>query len=252
MALSADKTLEQIVKDYMIERGFESLHGFSRYLHMAIQGLKELDRDVSGQIQKCELTVNSALTADLPANCIKVMGVAILKNNVFYPLDKNFDQAPVSVDSSGDDAVVTDGETVGGYFANLLTTTTTNLHGEFIGRIYGLSGRQNGSYVVNTEKNRIELNRNFSSNYPVYVFFKGNPQQIDGKFLVSEMLVEAIKMYIHWADVRWKHRSTSGQTREMAKNDWNNAKIKVAALVSAYRKTDYEDMIRKNFKMNKL
>jgi len=67
MALSANKSLEQVVKDYMIERGFESLHGFSRYLNMAIQGLKILERDVSSQVQKCELSVSSALTADLPS-----------------------------------------------------------------------------------------------------------------------------------------------------------------------------------------
>jgi hypothetical protein len=252
MALSANKSLEQVVKDYMIERGFESLHGFSRYLNMAIQGLKILERDVSSQVQKCELSVSSALTADLPSNCVKTLGFAILKNNTFYPLTHSYDQAPVGTDSSGDDTVSDneDSNAVTGIGVGFYTTTTTNLHGEFIGRIYGLSGRQNGTYSINQAQNRVEFNRNFSTKNPVYVFFIGNPEKIDGKYRVNEINVEAIKAYIHWADMRYKRSGSTG-AKEQAKMDWSNAKLKAIADHSSKRRTDLEDIIRKNFKMLK-
>jgi len=254
MALSNDKTLEQVVKDYMIERGFNSLHGFPRYLHMAIQGLKILERDVSGQVQKCELTVDSVLTAALPSNCTKVLGCAILRNNTFYPMDKSYDDAPVAVDSTtGDEVIKTTDATataLSGLGVGYYTTTTINLHGEFIGRIYGLAGRQNGSYQVDKAENRLIFNRNLTTDYPIWLFFIGNPEKIDGKYRVNEINVEAIKAYIHWADMRYK-RSGSAASKQQAAISWENSKLKAIADTMSLRRTDLEGLVRLGSRMMK-
>lgn len=243
--------ISQVVKDYMNERGFASSHGFARYLGIAIQGYKILDRDISGQIQKCEVSVLDNLTADLPKNCIKVMGLSKLINDTFYPLTQDDDQAPVATDSSGDEVVSTnDTSMLRGGMGGFYNTTTTNFHGEFIGRIYGLAGRYNGTWTENKALNRIEFGRNINTDNPIWIFFLGDPDKVDGKYMVNELLVEPIKLYLHWVDMRFKRSAQMGRV-EQAKNDWNNAKIKAAVDTSSQRRTILEDLIRRGHRMTK-
>src|SRR3990172_2031586 len=73
-----DIRLDDIVNGYMIETGHQTNHHYARYLHLAIQGLKELNMDVSGMPVTVLLELNDNNTLNLPTDYIKYVKIGLV------------------------------------------------------------------------------------------------------------------------------------------------------------------------------
>ena len=64
--------LEEIINELLVEEGKTSENEFLRYFKLGMNGLKELNFDVSGGVRTIELIVDSnTLTVDLPSDYVR-------------------------------------------------------------------------------------------------------------------------------------------------------------------------------------
>jgi len=111
------QTLDQIVREYLIESGETTEYKYARVLQIAISGMRELNMDTRGGVAKIkELEVLPNDTAILPPDYIDYMKIAIcdcngtmyslgLNKNMCMPKDyecvKEIEEFELNADSSG-------------------------------------------------------------------------------------------------------------------------------------------------------
>lgn len=234
-------SLKNIVQEYLLSEGRDSMHKFPVYLQYAIRGLKSLTYDVSGILKTAELTLNDANSVILPDDTIRIVKIGILNTNQILTeiyrderLVANPDNSPAS------DNVGIRGSLVANYNGSL-----SNLfrNGEPIGRQYGNEGGSVYKYNINYKAGTAT----FSSNVPnnVYLLYLADPSRVGGEYVVHPFLVEPLLKFIYYASIRFK-RNIPRNEKDAAEHDFilakHHANIQFASesmgsMINASRKT---------------
>ena len=68
-------TIDSVIKEFLSGRGDTSKHGYTRFLQMAISGLKEMNYDVSGMPSYLNVSLGEDAVIPIPPDCINVIGI---------------------------------------------------------------------------------------------------------------------------------------------------------------------------------
>lgn len=200
----ADKTLDQVVREYLLEAA-EPEHKYIQALQFGISCLRELNFDVTGVPVIKELVVNSDDTVDLPSDYINYVrlgftsrggGFQELGRNNQIALNRNLDDcgardARIPNDSlSSEGGYITAGvEYYGAHFRN----------GEATGGYYGLGGGNNvnGLFRIDKRYNQIQLS-GYRGGDTITLEYLSDPAKADGEFTVIPFALETVKSYIRY------------------------------------------------------
>lgn len=257
-------TLDQVVREYIIEKNDDTQHNYARLLQLGIHGLRELTMDVSGSPKIIGLTVKDDLTVDLPKDYIRYMKIGVCGGNgEINAMGLNSELClPRTADECGNPTIELNppssvsmiNEPLGAFgyvgynqFSEGLSNNFRN--GEIVGRFYGLGGGQNqvGEYRVDVERGKIQFGSGISS-HNIILEYLADVKAVDGSYSIHPYLVECIKAYIAWSSIR-RIRSISSQEKEMARRDYYNERRIASERFSNFTLEEAKQMTRKAFKL---
>lgn len=209
-------TLDQVVREYLIERGDTAMNSYKAALQCAIVILREMHYDVSGDPSFAFIEVTSLGTAPLPVDYVSyvAIGVADAAGN-FVPLGLNDSMLPpLTADDCGNPqrpvgSVPVVNEINGGYGYGNYYGNYRN--GEYMGGAFGIGGGNNihGYYKVMEKNGYISL-QNVTASHIVLVYI-ANPEKSTGNFLVHAFDVEPIKHGIYWRMLSFNTKVSGGE-----------------------------------------
>jgi hypothetical protein len=210
--------LDDIIKGFLVERGEETSHNYSRMLRLAIDGLNDLYIDVSGVSKVVNLSIDTNnWTANIPRDFISLNRMSVCVGERLYPLmeDNNICVTP-EFNDCGDPADRANFpypyNRVGYYYNSSFYQNTNWRVGEYIGRQYGAGGGQStfGRFRMDTNNGWIQFQalRRFDS---VIMEYLANPKMLNGEFMVHEYDVQALRAYLFWASVRSREGVSLGE-----------------------------------------
>jgi hypothetical protein len=235
-------TLNSVIEDLQAEFHLDTDHKKSLFLRLAKNGIRDLHYTVNGKVKRVTVEPNTAGVVELPNDCVKVVNVSISNSsgklvflgrnkNIYKPVDGNGNEyQPTSIPSA---ATASSTESIQHY-----------KNGEIIGGFYGIGGHSTvGDYHVSLSDNRIELSSNLT-NTTLVLDYLGNPQLINGEYLVHEFLVEPLMKYIVW---KYKRQFVSYPEQKAMQSDYTNAKAIAKMKLNFESQEGILDASRKNF-----
>jgi hypothetical protein len=216
--------VQDVVTQYMVEKGFDSKHQFNRLLNIAISGLKELHYDVTGEPVFTQLELDSTGTAEIPAGMINVIKMWLNVKNIGYVEIVQSDTLPTNIVSStgevspslrsdiNDEYVDEFGyyDDPGAYYQG----------GEFTGRMYRGVGDPNPfKYRINTATNKFEFSSNVKN--PILEYL-GTMTTVKGKHICPPFAVDALIAWLRHAENR--NKAISHSEKQYNQRMWLAAK----------------------------
>jgi archaellum component FlaF (FlaF/FlaG flagellin family) len=260
----ASMTLDQVVREYIIEKNDDTQHNYARLLQLGIHGLRELTMDVSGSPKIIGLTIKDDLTVDLPKDYIRYTKIGVcgsdgnvcamgLNNDMCLPRSSDECGNPkIAIQKPSSTSVASQTDINFGYiganqFSEGLTDNFRN--GELVGRFFGIGGGQNsiGQYRVDTERNQIQFGGGLAST-EIVMEYLADVSAVDGNYMIHPYLVECLKAYIGWASIR-RINSVNGGEKEMARRDYYNERRRASERFSNFTIEEAMSMTRKAFKL---
>jgi|14_taG_2_1085336.scaffolds.fasta_scaffold12651_1 hypothetical protein len=253
MATQVGRSLDEIVRDYMLEEERDSLHKYPFYLKYAISGLRDLTFDISGAPKKVQLEVDeSTNVVALPPDFIKEIRVGVIIDGVFVSLGQNSDIIK-KLDDCGNVATNQNNST------NLNTATTAQgfsvantwhqhyRNGEVIGAYYGIGGHQGvGQFYINYDAGRIEFST-ITNQSNVVLEYVSDLSTVNGDFRVHPFLEEPILNYIDWVSKRRKHKQYGAGMINDLQRKYVDSKIWAAIRIGSSTKAQVREVSKKNF-----
>ncbi len=243
-------TLDSIIKNYLIERGDNTKHGYQRYLQLAINGLQDMNYDVSGQLEYMDVELDNSMSIPIPPDTVNIVSVMFrLKNELI--VSANDSSLNMSTSYKCGKAVAPTNENandVQGYFDQRYRFTEREItkhwrNGEPTGAFFNEHGGNPYRFKVNHQMGVVEL----SSNHPRNVILSYLPTEktINGAHLVHPFLKEPLIAWLNYADRRSKnvskalindYKHTYVQVKEHARKRFN-----------AFTKEDFLNAVRKGY-----
>lgn len=215
--------VQDVVSQYMIEKGYDSQHQRSRLLNIAISGLKELHYDVTGEPVFDQLTLDNNYTAAVPTGLIQVIGMWINVNGYGFLEIVESDKLPTNiVDSQGNVEEAERSNIDDNYFRDLGYYDNPGSYfqgGEFTGRIYSGVDPNPFKYRLNTATNKFEFSSNVRNPILEYLGTLGTS---GGKHVIPEMAVDALIAWLRYAENR--NRPISPAEKDYNQRMWVAAK----------------------------
>lgn len=239
------QTLDQIVRQFIIEVGENTPHRYAQYLQYGIATLKDLWLDVSGTPVFSTLTVNDNGTVDLPDDFISELGVYICTSDGnMHPLGRNRKMCVADVDDCGNTVANTGSGNSGGFASN---DNDHYKNGEFLGRYFGVGGgnNSNGYYDIKETEGYILL-QNFTGDNILLEYLADLSRNSNGEYEIHPYLPEVIKAGIFWRSVRRNGQKTASE-REMAFADFKMEKEKAHRRFQSFTLDEAKATIRKTF-----
>jgi hypothetical protein len=248
-------TLDSIIKRYINEKGESSKHGYQRYLQMAIDGLDNLNFDVSGEPVFLSVTLGDQQVIPIPQDNVRIIGVHFATQDgqwISFARDNDmkiatdlqcgkpdYNENEIDID----DAVNLYGFSGWGYSAESYSNHFRN--GEQTGAYYNLPGGNPYTFRENAAMQVVEL----SSNAPGKVILEYLPtsKQVNGQFVVHPFLREPLIAWLNYASVRSKSASSSSDVAAK-KRVFINAKVWSGKQLRSFTKADFLDSFRKTYK----
>jgi hypothetical protein len=237
-------TLDSIIRELLIETGENTENKYTRYLQLALSGLRTMSFSFAGTPKIAELTKNANDTIDLPKDYVNYIRIAILdRNNNLCALGQNNNMSlspivnncgdPVSPASvrqptsgRGDSFSNTPGNGIvwsqDGYSDNWR-------NGELVGRFFGIGGGNNpyGYFRVNQDTGQVELG-GVAADVIMLEYLSDPTKEGCCEHFVHPYLVESIKLYVQWKVALNNERRSLGE-KDMFKslyyNEYNKAKL---------------------------
>lgn len=249
MSAQVGRTLDEIVRDYMLEEERDSLHKYPIYLNYAIRGLRELNWDVAGAPVKVQLDVTQSTNiVPLPSDFIKEIRVGVIVDGIFVSLGENSDIIKKINDCgnvSTSNSTVDVGVSGGVGFSNTWHQHYRN--GEVIGAFYGVGGHQMyGEYYINYEDGRIELSSG-TNQTTIVLEYLSDLSTIDGDFRVHPFLEEPLLNWIEWVSKRRKTRQYGAGVISDLQRKYVDSKIWAAIRIGSSSKAQIRETSKKNF-----
>lgn len=249
-------SLDQVIRELMIELGESSENKYARYLQHGISGLREFNFDLSannGGSPTCVyLNVNDNQTADLPKDYINYVKIATIDchgnihslglnnsmafNNAVDSCGNPIAVVPVSNSSSNDNAFFTGGSW-DGYADNFR-------NGELVGRLFGIGGGSNpfGYYRINTSTGQIQLGS--VTTELIFLEYLSDLSLVDGEYFVHPYCVETLKSYIYWK-INLRNPRQSGNVKGEARQEYFNEYFRSKARFYSMNEREWLDTFRK-------
>jgi hypothetical protein len=240
-------TLDEIVREYMIGEGKESFHDYPRYLQMAARGLKEMNTDVSAVPMVSILEVEDGGRATLPQDLIRPIRIGFAGSDGRFI--EIYSDNTLIVGTDGVYSCATDTDNLSGLdqtvpiSSNIADLSGSFRNGEVIGRQYGNVGGSVFSYRMDWARGVAEFSSNISGQ--VVLEYLGDPQKVDGQYIVHPFLIEPILAWLAYSLIRFK-KSVSPNEKNYAFQQYVNkkrhARIRFASesigsIINASRKT---------------
>ena len=243
--------LDQIVREFIIERGEQTEHNYARFLQLAINGLRELNMDVSGSAKMVVLSIKDDMTVDLPSDFINYTRIAICgSNGELMSLGHNPNLCKARYADECGNLTHKKGST--GHNGQPIYIDNIASHyrnGEVVGRFYGEGGghNSNGEYVLDKERGVFQLSSVMAED--IVLEYIADITKIDGSFVVHPYIIETIKAYIAWSSLRRK-LNIPLQEKEMARRDYYNERRLAGLRFNSFTMEEAKATIRKAFKLS--
>lgn len=222
------ETLDNVVREHLIEIGDNNLNRYARTLQYAISILRELNIDVSGVPAIFHLTVSDTDTVNLPHGYINYTRIALCDaGGNLHSLGIN---PNMCLNRSHDDCGNLKKETVVNGNSGLVglwdwTYFSDNFrNGEFMGRFFGVGGgnNANGYYRIDVDNGFIQLQQLPSGTASLVLECICDLSMVNGNFLVHPFIIETVKRGIFWRSVKY-NRSISLGEKQLAEQGYTQA-----------------------------
>ena len=215
-------TLDSIIKNYMIEKEDSSKHSFQRYLQLLINGMTDLNIDVTGVPKFLEIILNGDLFFEKPCDSLRILGIHFPAGNERWS----------SFTRGNDLSIATSPERGPGSRLQSTTTISEAPITAFNYTNHWRNGQNTGAYYANTVSNPYVFRENHefdtievSSNSPSIIILEYLPiaTQVNGKFQVDAYMLEPLLAWLRYASIRSK-RSVSQNEVMMLRRSYTAAK----------------------------
>lgn len=221
-------TLDQIVREYLIELGDVNLNRYPRVLQYGISGLRELQMDVSGTPTSVILPVTDTDIVNLPNDYINYTRIAIpgtdgqlhsLGVNPNMSLKRDYTNCGVITKDTGTNT----GTEVAAYLGWEWYTDNFR-NGEFTGKFFGLGGGNNvnGYYRIDLEHGVIQLSEISNTTTHIFLEYISNLNSVNGNFMVHPFILESLKAWIYWKSIE-RNRTYGLGEKQMAQQNYMKA-----------------------------
>lgn len=215
-------TIDNIVRQALADKGYNTLHLYPRYLHFAIGMLKKLNLDVLEDIKTVRVPVTTRNTVPYPSDYIVYSKIGIkigdrlacfVRDNT---LTKDRDDLYTKNSPFYTDAVNKFGGDGGYYYFYNLVNNQGNSLGNL--QTYGYAHNGIGYFKEDDSCREFILSSEVNVNEVVleYIYNVVNP---DSETLVPMMAEDTIKEYIHFQDSRFR-KGVSLSQRQMDEKEW--------------------------------
>jgi hypothetical protein len=189
-------------------------------MQFAIHGFRKLNLYIMPNVDVAYLTPNDALVADLPVDYEKYLKIGVNVGGKIWTLTVANDGALSRKYDCGEEVSPAPVP-----LSTVLTTQDVSdvfwyvphfRNGQYVGEMFSQGGGLNaaGYYRIDNEKNRIQ----FYSVVPkteIYLEYKSNGLDKNGKTLIPSAAIDPIRAYIHWQLAEFdKTVSESGKARK--------------------------------------
>lgn len=244
----AYKTLDNIVRNVMVDIGEQSLNRYQTYLQFAIRGFRELNLHASNTTKIAYLTIQSNKAVNLPTDYVKYVKIGVCVNGrvVMLGLDDslciNHDYSDCGdpLELAMNPQTATDalaGYAYGYYFLD-------HFHnGQYVGGLYGLGGGYNGKgyFRVNEAMNQIQLSSEVPSTEIVLEYISDGLSP-DGSASIPVQAVECMIAWVHWK--RTQHNPKMQAQAEAMRRDFVVEFNKLKHFQLMFSVEDYLQMTR--------
>jgi len=249
------KTLDKVVREYLVEAGDTNLNRYARMLQISISGLRELNMDVSGAPKAVVIPVNDNDTVNLPDDYVDYLKIAICDGRTGNIRSLGYNPQmclPIKTDNCGNPSNASSGASSG---ASSLTGAfwadgggSVNRDGEFLGRMFGIGGgtNRNGYYRLDEPNGLIVLQG--VSGGEIYLEYLADLDFANGEHRVDEKEIEALKAWVYWKDIQRNRTYNLGQVRE-AKTEWVRNKNLTRRRFQTFTMEEALQSIRKTVKL---
>tara|TARA_R110000822_G_scaffold145672_1_gene284576 strand:- start:293 stop:1159 length:867 start_codon:yes stop_codon:yes gene_type:complete len=268
-------TLRQLINDYIITLDgddYTANASDSAIRNFALRGIREFGFDVTSRVKSLKLDIHSNGTAILPDDYVDLVKVGVIgsdgivrvfnqNKNINYSRQILQDQT-VEADVTGDTNLTTDsGSGPLDIDDNLIlnrknakSATTSNddsyVFDNFvfqggIGRLYGAGGANApGSYRINLDQNRLEIDAGNSSSEIVLEYIADEARSTNP--VIHIYAEEAIRSYIYYKLCERKSTVPGGE-KSRARAEYYNERRKAKARLGNFTKNEALKVLRKNF-----
>jgi hypothetical protein len=268
--------LDQIINDFIITLADDDYAGNASDTQIrthALRGIREMGFDMSKKIRSLKLTVSATNTIELPDDFVDWSKVGVVgSDGIVYVLGENknvnYSQAyedgsgnkvgtaAEAYDSDGDgvyDRIDSKGATNSGspaasdditqgfdsyIFRNYVYGATNGLYGIGGGHYYG-------TFRVNLDQNRIELETNQDIGEAVIEYVADEARSKNPS--VHVYLEEALMSYMYYKIIERK-ASVPANEKARARQEYYNERRKANARIKSFTKEEALKTIRKNYK----
>lgn len=237
-------TLESVIQNYLIEKGEDTEHGWKRYLQLAINGLKEMDYDVSGQPKYLTVKLDNTHSIPIPDDSVRIISVLFNDNGKLVKGARD-NETPITVDAScGVDNTAINEVSNESDYTTSESVTNHYTNGSNTGGYYNMRGGNIYTFRENDQMGIIELSTNFPST--VILEYLPTSKRVNGKFMIHPYLLEPLLAWLRYADVRSK-RNVSGNEKFMLQRDYVNKKTQAAVRLNSFTEDDFLHALRSSY-----
>lgn len=271
--------LDQIINDFIITLADDDYAGNASDTQIrthALRGIREMGFDMSKKIRSLKLTVDTATnTIELPDDYVDWSKVGVVgSDGIIYVLgeNKNINYSQAYEDGSGNkvgaaaDAYDSDGD---GVYDRIDSKGATNSGSPassdditqgfnsyiFRNYVYGASnglygiggGHYYGSFRVNLDQNRLELESNDSISEVVIEYVADEARSKNPS--VHVYAEEALMSYMYYKIIERK-ASVPANEKARARQEYYNERRKANARIKSFTKEEALKTIRKNYKQS--
>jgi len=227
-------TLDEVVRELLIEEGMNTTHNYLRYLTIANRGLKELTYDVLGSTKVMLLTVGNTMRIDLPVDFTDYSFVGIIASDGRVHTMGNRKNIPLvgtqnTVAQQSDD------------------------YAFYYGGVFGYGGGQNehGYYSPKIDYDNWQMV--FSSTEVgkvIYLEYISDGRAEGGETVIHPYAVEALIAWTYWKSIVRRRRGVTTNDKEEARRTYYNEKRLARARVCGFTKEESLQQIRKGYKQS--
>jgi len=222
-------TVNEIVREQMIEQGRSTLHKYEQLLPLAVRGARKLNLDVGGTVKTVILTPTSYNTIIPPEDYYSYAQIGVCMNGIIYNLARNPNMCfPHMRNDCGVLQPENFNPNAGASFAAnawgldtgwvYWAYTSYNEFGEFTGRLYGYQGIYTDTYNVIPERNEIQLNQHLVVDEIVLQYIS-NGLDATSVSKITPYAQATIEAYITWQH-KLCSRHYNNQDRQMAEMEY--------------------------------
>ena len=272
-------TLDQVISDFVLTSdGDDYISNASDVAmrNIALRGIREMGFDISNVIRSLKLDIDSSNnTIELPDDFVDIVKIGVVGEDgmvYVFSKNKNINYSQSYANSSGtavgsassandadsdgvNDRVDSKGATTGTTLSSDSLSSSFDsfvfrnfVHGTVNGRLYGVGGgHKSGSYRVNLDQNRIELDT--SSTFSTVVIEYIADQARSTNPTIHLYLEEALRCYIYYKLIERKSTVPMGE-KQRARQEYYNERRKANSRIKSFSKEDALQVIRQNFKQS--